>query len=69
MMGEAICVLLRLNACKSDEIECFGDGGLRGWMKDFTAPYKLPSKCIVMDDIPKNAMGKYAKKELKKLFM
>ena len=66
--GEAICVLLRLGGGLRSEAEAFGEGGLRGWMKDFTAPYKLPSKVMVMEDIPKNAMGKYAKKELKKLF-
>jgi malonyl-CoA/methylmalonyl-CoA synthetase len=67
--GEAICVLLRLGGGHGTEGAAFGEGGLRGWMKTFTAGYKLPSKVQVLDEIPKNAMGKYAKKELKKLFL
>jgi malonyl-CoA/methylmalonyl-CoA synthetase len=69
MKGEIICVLLRLKEGVDGEIGAFGPEGLRGWMKEFTAAYKLPSKVMVLDDIPKNVMGKYAKKELKKLFM
>ncbi|GMH63754.1 hypothetical protein TrRE_jg13477 [Triparma retinervis] len=69
MKGEIICVLLRLKAGVTTEVDAFGEGGLKGWMKGFTAPYKQPSKVQIMEEIPKNAMGKYAKKELKKLFL
>lgn len=69
MKGEIICVLLRLKLGMATEVDAFGEGGLKGWMKGFTAPYKLPSKVQIMEEIPKNAMGKYAKKELKKLFI
>ncbi|RDX88379.1 Malonate--CoA ligase, partial [Mucuna pruriens] len=42
---------------------------LSTWAKDKIAPYKIPSKLIVWDSIPRNAMGKVNKKELKKLLV
>lgn len=40
---------------------------LCSWAKDKLAPYKLPTRLIVWDSLPRNAMGKVNKKELKKL--
>ena len=68
IQGEKICVLLRLKEGVESEADAFGEGGLRGWMKEFTAPYKLPGAVKVLEEIPKNTMGKYAKMELKKFF-
>ncbi|KAL7551042.1 hypothetical protein ACHAWF_014246 [Thalassiosira exigua] len=43
--------------------------GLRRWSKDHLAAYKIPTRMIVMEkDIPKNAMGKVAKKQLVNMF-
>ncbi|KAJ8755918.1 hypothetical protein K2173_024463 [Erythroxylum novogranatense] len=39
---------------------------LNKWAKDRLAPYKLPSRLFVWDSLPRNAMGKVNKKELKK---
>lgn len=36
------------------------------WAKDKLAPYKIPSRLILWDSLPRNAMGKVNKKELKK---
>ncbi|KAM7254659.1 hypothetical protein ACFE04_004039 [Oxalis oulophora] len=40
---------------------------LRAWAKDKLAPYKLPVRLFVWDSLPRNAMGKVNKKELKKV--
>ncbi|GLT32681.1 hypothetical protein SLA2020_073290 [Shorea laevis] len=37
------------------------------WAKDKLAPYKLPTRLILWESLPRNAMGKVNKKELKKL--
>ena len=37
---------------------------LRNWAKDKIAKYKLPEMLLIVDEIPKNAMGKVAKKGL-----
>jgi len=39
---------------------------IRSWARDKLATYKLPSKLIKIDEIPRNAMGKVNKKSLKK---
>ncbi|KAK4778030.1 hypothetical protein SAY87_018217 [Trapa incisa] len=36
------------------------------WAKDKLAPYKLPTRMFLWDSLPRNAMGKINKKELKK---
>ncbi|KAK7294210.1 hypothetical protein RJT34_17097 [Clitoria ternatea] len=40
---------------------------LTTWAKDKIAPYKIPTRLILWDELPRNAMGKVNKKELKKL--
>lgn len=39
------------------------------WLRKNIAPYKTPKKYLIMDDLPRNAMGKVTKNELKKLFI
>lgn len=42
---------------------------LRLWCKEHISDYKIPSRMIILkDDVPKNAMGKVAKKQLVHLF-
>ncbi len=41
---------------------------LRTWAKEHLAPYKIPSRMKTADDLPRNAMGKVTKPEVKKLF-
>ncbi|KAI3977525.1 hypothetical protein MKX01_000438 [Papaver californicum] len=38
---------------------------LQMWAKDKLAPYKIPTRLILWDSLPRNAMGKVNKKELK----
>jgi malonyl-CoA/methylmalonyl-CoA synthetase len=50
------------------------DGGtidlpsLRTWAKELLAAYKVPSRLLVLDTLPRNAMGKIMKPALAKLF-
>ncbi|CAL2245463.1 unnamed protein product [Prunus armeniaca] len=39
---------------------------LSAWAKDKLAPYKIPTRLLLWDSLPRNAMGKVNKKELKK---
>ncbi|OMO66675.1 AMP-dependent synthetase/ligase [Corchorus olitorius] len=39
---------------------------LCSWAKDKLAPYKLPTRLMLWDSLPRNAMGKVNKKELKR---
>ncbi|GMQ27389.1 acyl-CoA synthetase [Algoriphagus confluentis] len=41
---------------------------LNQWMREKMPAYKTPRNYIQMDDLPRNAMGKVVKNELKKLF-
>jgi malonyl-CoA/methylmalonyl-CoA synthetase len=41
---------------------------LRAWAKDLLAPHKLPSRLVVMDALPRNAMGKTMKPAVVMLF-
>ncbi|HUP01111.1 MAG TPA: acyl-CoA synthetase [Gemmatimonadota bacterium] len=41
---------------------------VRDWARERLAPYKLPSRLLVVDDLPRNAMGKVTKTALRPLF-
>ncbi|KAH7651754.1 malonyl-CoA/methylmalonyl-CoA synthetase protein [Dioscorea alata] len=41
----------------------------QSWAKKRLAPYKIPTKLILWDSLPRNAMGKVNKKEVKKLLV
>jgi malonyl-CoA/methylmalonyl-CoA synthetase len=41
---------------------------LRAWARDRLAPYKVPSRLVVVSDLPRNAMGKVTKPAVKTLF-
>ena len=41
---------------------------LRSWAKDFLAPYKVPSRLLVLDALPRNAMGKVTKPAVVAMF-
>lgn len=38
------------------------------WARDHLAPYKLPRRIMVLEDLPRNAMGKVTKPAVKQLF-
>ena len=64
--GELIVACLVLNE-SSLSIE-FDATELDAWIKENIAPYKRPRKYLVVEDLPRNAMGKVVKSEVKKLF-
>ncbi len=64
--GELIVACLVLN--ESVPIVEFDAAMLDAWMKENIAPYKRPRKYLVVQELPRNAMGKVVKSEVKKLF-
>jgi malonyl-CoA/methylmalonyl-CoA synthetase len=59
----------RIDLCEfnitEDEIDF---DAVSSWLKESLPSYKLPRKYNILDDLPRNVMGKVTKKELKKLF-
>ena len=41
---------------------------LRAWLKERLPPYRVPRKFLRVDELPRNAMGKVTKNDVKKLF-
>jgi malonyl-CoA/methylmalonyl-CoA synthetase len=41
---------------------------LRDWAKERLAAYKAPSRLVLLDELPRNSMGKVVKPELRALF-
>jgi len=41
---------------------------VRAWARERLAPYKLPTRLVVVPDLPRNAMGKVTKSAVKALF-
>lgn len=69
--GEAICTIIvpdgEVKKKKQDQMQpVLTLEELRTWAKEKLAPYKLPTQLYLWDSLPRNAMGKVNKKELKK---
>ena len=45
-----------------------GDDEIRSWAKARLAPYKVPRSIVHVDALPRNAMGKVVKSDVRKLF-
>lgn len=41
---------------------------IREWARSLLAPYKLPTRLLIRDELPRNAMGKVNKPELRRLW-
>ena len=61
--GEKVCAAVVLDAGKTLAIET-----LRAWGKERLAPYKVPKELVVLDKLPRNAMGKLVKPAVKRCF-
>ena len=61
--GEAVAVVVVL--CDKQQIEL---EALRSWCRDRMSPYKIPKLLKVVDALPRNAMGKVVKTEIRRLF-
>ncbi len=60
--GELICASLIITENEID-FDAISD-----WLKESLPSYKIPRKYKILDDLPRNVMGKVTKNELKKLF-
>lgn len=62
--GERIaCVATLREGCTMTELE------LMTWATDELPPYEIPRHLLILSKIPRNAMGKVNKKELKELYL
>lgn len=61
--GERVCAAVVLNGDNSLDLE-----ELRNWAKEKMAVYKIPSRLAAVEELPRNAMGKVTKPEVKGLF-
>ncbi|KAM2588792.1 hypothetical protein FF1_046521 [Malus domestica] len=69
--GEAVCAIIvpevETKRKQREELKpAISLEELSFWAKDKLAPYKIPTQLILWDSLPRNAMGKVNKKELKK---
>ncbi len=62
--GERVCAALVLAKDGFLTLE-----ELRDWSRERLAPYKMPSRMIPVNELPRNAMGKVVKPDLTKLFL
>ncbi|RYD48995.1 MAG: long-chain fatty acid--CoA ligase [Verrucomicrobiaceae bacterium] len=62
--GETVAVAAALE----DSAGGFSLEDLQQWSKDRLSSYKLPRRLLVLDSLPRNAMGKVSKKEVAALF-
>jgi malonyl-CoA/methylmalonyl-CoA synthetase len=70
--GEVICAIIvpkedAKKMAEQDSKPALTLEALTCWSKDKLAPYKIPTRLYLWDSLPRNAMGKVNKKELKKL--
>lgn len=61
--GETVAAAVVLRDGETIELD-----DLRDWCKDRISPYKVPRKLLVLEKLPRNAMGKVTKPDLAKRF-
>lgn len=61
--GERVCAALVLQPQRQLTLE-----SLRSWAKEQLAVYKVPTKILVVEELPRNAMGKVTKPTVVELF-
>jgi malonyl-CoA/methylmalonyl-CoA synthetase len=64
--GELIVAAIVL---KPDFINDFKDKKVSDWIVNYIASYKKPRRYLVLNDLPRNAMGKVVKNDIKKMFV
>ncbi|KAL3700693.1 hypothetical protein R1sor_018715 [Riccia sorocarpa] len=72
--GELMCAVIVPPEAKAKEAAATSEPvltlkELHQWAKEKLAPYKLPQKLYIWESIPRNALGKVNKKELKKTLL
>ena len=63
--GELIVAAIIL---KPEFINDFNDKLLSDWIVNYIASYKKPRRYLILNDLPRNAMGKVVKNDIKKMF-
>ncbi|MEJ6486611.1 acyl-CoA synthetase [Nostoc punctiforme UO1] len=61
--GERVCAALVLQGSQSLTLESF-----RSWAKERLAIYKVPTQILIVEELPRNAMGKVTKPTVVELF-
>jgi malonyl-CoA/methylmalonyl-CoA synthetase len=61
--GEQVCAALVLQPGRQLTLEFF-----RSWAKEQLAVYKVPSRIVTVEELPRNAMGKVIKPTVVELF-
>ena len=61
--GEEICMMYASKSGNAIQLDA-----LNSWAKKLMAPYKLPRRLLLVTELPRNAMGKVNKKELRQFF-
>lgn len=49
--------------------EIINTEALNTWLRERMAAYKTPRKYLIVEELPRNAMGKVTKNDVKKLFV
>ncbi len=60
--GERVCAAIVLRTGASLDTK-----SLRAWGKERLATYKVPQEAVILEELPRNAMGKVSKPNLKKI--
>ncbi|MCA9138457.1 MAG: acyl-CoA synthetase [Planctomycetales bacterium] len=61
--GECVAAAIVLQKNQTVELD-----DLRSWCKERISAYKIPRRMLIVDDLPRNAMGKVTKPDVTKLF-
>ena len=64
--GELIVAAIVL---KPEFIKDFNDKLLSDWIVNYIASYKKPRRYLILNELPRNAMGKVVKNDIKKMFV
>src|SRR5690606_13774823 len=62
--GQRVCPAAIVHPGEEDPSEAT----LRSWAKEHIAPAKVPSRVLILEDLPRNAMGKVTKPAVADLF-
>lgn len=62
--GEMVAAAIVLKSGESLDLD-----SLNAWCKDRISPYKIPRRLLIVDELPRNAMGKVTKPAVLKLFI
>ena len=67
--GEAVAAAVVLSTSNPHESDTLDLSSLRSWCKGKISPYKIPQRLVVLDNLPRNAMGKVTKPALREHFI